>query len=747
MSHSTATELELIIGGMTCAACANRVQRKLNKLDGVTATVNYATEKAAVTAPAGTDPRTLIETVEQAGYTARTVTQAPPAQDPVRALRHRLFVALVLSVPLCDLSLAFWLLPGLRFPGWQWVSLALATPVVLWSAGPFHRAAFKNARHGAASMDTLVSMGVLAAYGWSVYSLLFTTGSELHTGFEITTEAGGSVYLEVAAGVTAFLLAGRYFEARAKRSAGNALRALSTLGVKDVTVLRDGSQVVLPIAQLKVDDLFIVKPGERVAADGVVHEGRCAVDNSMVTGESVPVPVAPGEAVIGGTVAVGGRLIVRATKVGPDTQLAHMARLVEQAQNDKADVQRLADRVAGGFVPVVLVLSALTFGAWLLFGQPTELAFTAALAVLIIACPCALGLATPTALLVATGRAAQLGILIKGASALESTRAVDTVVLDKTGTVTSGKMTLAAVHPREGVDRAELLAMAGAVEDASEHAIALAVVTAARQELASLSQVQDFVALPGLGARGVVDGREVVIGRTSLLATPLPEELETLRRQWESHGKTVVAVEWDGSVAGLLAVADTVKPTAAAAVAELRALGLRPVLLTGDNEATARAVAQEVGIDEVVAEVLPQGKVDMVQRLRSEGRVVAMVGDGVNDAPALATADLGLAMGSGTAVAINAADLILVREDLLAVPDSIRLARRTLGTIRGNLVWAFGYNVAALPLAALGLLNPLIAGAAMALSSAFVVSNSMRLRKFASANPSVGRPEDDRITG
>ncbi|GAA4004155.1 heavy metal translocating P-type ATPase [Allokutzneria multivorans] len=747
MSQSVATELELMIGGMTCAACANRVQRKLNKLDGVTATVNYATEKAAVTAPAGTDPSTLIATIEQAGYTARMVTQEPEPRDPVRALRHRLFVALVLSIPLCDLSLAFWLLPGLRFPGWQWVSLALAAPVVLWSAAPFHRAAFKNARHGAASMDTLVSMGVLAAFAWSVYSLLFTTGSELHTGFEITTEAGGSVYLEVAAGVTAFLLAGRYFEARAKRNAGNALRALSTLAVKDVTVLRDGVQVVVPIAELLVDDLFVVKPGERVGADGVVHEGRCAVDNSMVTGESVPVPVVPGDAVIGGTVAVGGRLIVRATKIGADTQLAQMAKLVEQAQNDKADVQRLADRVAGGFVPVVLVLSALTFAAWLLFGQHTEAAFTAALAVLIIACPCALGLATPTALLVATGRAARLGILIKGASALESTRAVDTVVLDKTGTVTSGRMTLAAVHPREGVDRADLLATAGAVEDASEHAIAAAIVTAARQELASLSQVQDFVALPGLGARGVVDGREVVIGRTSLLATPLPEELETLRQQWESHGKTVVAVEWDGSVAGLLAVADTVKPTAAAAVAELRKLGLRPVLLTGDNSATAHAVAQEVGIDEVVAEVLPQGKVELVQRLREQGRVVAVVGDGVNDAPALATADLGLAMGSGTAVAINAADLILVREDLLAVPDAIRLARRTLGTIRGNLVWAFGYNVAALPLAALGLLNPLIAGAAMALSSAFVVSNSMRLRKFASANPSVGRPEDDRITG
>ncbi|MFB9903911.1 heavy metal translocating P-type ATPase [Allokutzneria oryzae] len=752
MTQSVATdELELVIGGMTCAACANRVQRKLNKLDGVSATVNYATEKAAVTAPAGTDPRTLISTVEQAGYTARLLREErPDERDPVRALRNRLFVAILLSIPLCDLTLALWLLPGLRFPGWQWVSLALATPVVLWSAWPFHRAAVKNARHGAASMDTLVSIGVLAAYGWSMWSLLFTTGDELHTGFEITTEAGGSVYLEVAAGVTAFLLAGRYFEARAKRMAGNALRALSTLGVKDVTVLRDGEPVVLPIAALKVGDLFLVKPGERVAADGEVEQGRCEVDASMVTGESVPVPVGPGDPVIGGTVAVGGRLVVRATKVGDDTQLAHMARLVEQAQNDKADVQRLADRVAGRFVPVVLVLSALTFAAWLLTGQPTEAAFTAALAVLIIACPCALGLATPTALLVATGRAAQLGILIKGASALESTRAVDTVVLDKTGTVTSGKMTLAAVHPYAGVDRAELLAVAGAVEDASEHAIAVAVATAARQELASLSQVEDFVALPGLGAQGTVDGREVVIGRARLFAErgiALPEELENLRTQWESHGKTVVVVARDGAVAGLLAVADTVKPTAAAAVAELRALGLRPVLLTGDNEATARAVAREVGIDEVVAEVLPQGKVELVKALREQGRTVAMVGDGVNDAPALATADLGLAMGSGTDVAINAADLILVRDDLTAVPDSIRLARRTLGTIRGNLVWAFGYNVAALPLAALGLLNPLIAGAAMALSSAFVVSNSMRLRRFASSNPDVGRPEDDRITG
>nr|WP_086787757.1 heavy metal translocating P-type ATPase [Crossiella equi] len=704
---------------MTCAACAARIERKLNKLDGVHAVVNYATERASVSFPATTPLPRVVDAVTAAGYTATPVQQTArtDAPDPVRALWRRLVVSVLLTFPLADLALAMAFVPWLRFPGWQWVCLALAAPVVLWAALPFHRAALRNARHGAASMDTLVSLGVLAAFGWSTYAMF-------------STAVSGGIYLEVAAGVTTFLLAGRYFEARARRTAGDALRSLSLLAAKDVVLLRKGKEVRVPVEQLRVDDLFVVPPGEKIATDGVVESGRSVVDLSMVTGESVPVEVESGAAVVGGTLSHSGRLVVRATGVGADTQLARMTALVEEAQAGKSGAQRLADRVAGVFVPIVLVLAALTLATWLLAGGGAEAAFGAALAVLIIACPCALGLATPTALLVATGRGAQLGILLRGAQALEATRSVDTVLLDKTGTVTTGRMSLAEVH---GEDRETLLRYAGALEAASEHAIAAAITAAARAELGELPEVTDFTALPGLGAQGTVDGHEVVIGRGVLFTDrgwTLPDGLDERRLAWERQGRTVVVLGWAGTARGLLAVLDTVKDTAAAAVAELRALGLHPVLLTGDNEPTARAVAAEVGIDEVHAGVLPQGKAEVVRALQAKGHRVAVVGDGVNDGPALAAADLAMAMGTGTDVALHAADLILVRDSLLAVPDAVRLARATLNTIRGNLWWAFGYNVAAIPVAALGLLNPLIAGAAMALSSAFVVSNSMRLRKF-----------------
>ncbi|MEV6234710.1 heavy metal translocating P-type ATPase [Saccharopolyspora shandongensis] len=742
----TTSELELSISGMTCASCAARIERKLNKLDGVSATVNYATEKAKVSAPEGIDPQKLIAEVEAAGYGAtlpRTERDSGPAAeqddeeaDSTRTLRQRLITSVVLSVPVIALAMV----PALQFTYWQWISLTLAAPVLVWGAWPFHKAAWTNLRHGAATMDTLVSMGTIAAFLWSLYALLFGTAGTpgMTHPFELTiqrTDGAGSIYLEVAAGVTTFILAGRYFEARSKRRAGAALRALLELGAKDVAVLRDGREVRIPTAELAAGDRFVVRPGEKIATDGVIEEGNSAVDASMLTGESVPVEVGPGDNVVGATVNAGGRLVVRATRVGSDTQLAQMAKLVEDAQTGKAAVQRLADRISAVFVPIVIALSVGTLAFWLGSGAGLAAAFTAAVAVLIIACPCALGLATPTALLVGTGRGAQLGILIKGPEVLESTRRIDTVVLDKTGTVTTGQMELVDVHLAAGTDRDEVLRIAGALENASEHPIARAIARGAEQAVGELPAVEGFTNVEGLGVQGIVDGRAVLVGRSALLAEwsqPLTAELAAAKAAAEAEGRTAVAVAWDGQARAVLVVADTVKPTSAQAIAQLRELGLTPVLLTGDNEAVAKSVAKQVGIDEVIAEVLPKDKVDVVTRLQGEGKVVAMVGDGVNDAAALAQADLGLAMGTGTDVAIEASDLTLVRGDLRAAVDAIRLSRRTLRTIRGNLFWAFAYNVAALPLAAAGLLNPMIAGAAMAFSSVFVVSNSLRLRGFRS---------------
>jgi len=742
-----AARVELTLGGMTCASCANRIERKLNKLDGVTATVNYATETAQVTYAEGTTPQDLIAAVESAGYTA--TLPAPPRDEAagdgptpdegaerVRRLRDRLLISAVLTVPVIAMAMV----PALQFTYWQWLSLTLAAPVVVWGAWPFHRAAWVNLRHGAATMDTLISVGTIAALAWSVYALFWGTAGEpgmVHP-FELTirrTDGAGNIYLEAAAGVTTFILAGRYFEARSKRQAGAALRALLELGAKDVAVLRDGREVRIPVDQLAPGDAFVVRPGEKIATDGVVESGSSAVDASMLTGESVPVEVGPGDSVVGATVNAGGRLVVRATRVGGDTQLAQMARLVTEAQNGKAEVQRLADRVSGVFVPIVIALAVGTLGFWIGAGGGVSAAFTAAVAVLIIACPCALGLATPTALMVGTGRGAQLGILIKGPEVLESTRRVDTVVLDKTGTVTTGQMALVDVVAADGEDRDDVLRLAGALEAASEHPIARAITAAAEQRLGDLPAVEGFANREGLGVQGVVDGHAVVAGRVRLLADwsqALPVELERSMAAAEAEGRTVVAVGWDGAARGLLIVADTVKPTSAEAVRRFRDLGLRPVLLTGDNATVARSVARQVGIgeDDVIAEVLPADKVAVVQRLQAEGRVVAMVGDGVNDAAALAQADLGLAMGTGTDVAIEASDLTLVRGDLRVAADAVRLARRTLSTIKGNLFWAFAYNVAALPLAMAGLLNPMIAGAAMAFSSVFVVTNSLRLRGF-----------------
>ncbi|MFB7928106.1 heavy metal translocating P-type ATPase [Streptomyces sp. NPDC056039] len=742
----TDTEVELVIGGMTCASCAARVEKKLNRMDGVTATVNYATEKAKVSHSGDVSVGDLIATVEATGYTAHE--PAPPERptepeetDELRPLRERLVTAVVLAVPVVAMAM----IPALQFAYWQWLSLTLAAPVVTYAAWPFHKAAFTNARHGAATMDTLISVGTSAAFLWSLWALfLGTAGTPGMTHpFELTierTDGAGNIYLEAAAGVTAFLLAGRYFEARAKRTAGAALRALLELGAKDVTVLRDeGREQTVPVAELKVGDRFLVRPGEKIATDGTVVEGSSAVDASMLTGESVPVEVGIGDPVTGATLNVGGRLVVRATRVGSDTQLARMARLVEDAQNGKAAAQRLADRISAVFVPVVIALALGTLGFWLGNGVGLTAAFTAAVAVLVIACPCALGLATPTALMVGTGRGAQLGILIKGPEVLESTRRVDTVVLDKTGTVTTGRMTLLAVHTADGTDEAEVLRLAGALEHSSEHPIARAVADGALERLGgALLRPEDFANVPGLGVQGVVEGHAVLVGRERLLADwamELPESLAEARAAAEKAGRTAIAVAWDGEARAVLEVADAVKETSAEAVERLRALGLTPVLLTGDNEAVARSVAREVGIaaEDVVAEVLPQDKVDVVKRLQAEGRSVAMVGDGVNDAAALAQADLGLAMGTGTDAAIEAGDLTLVRGDLRAAADAIRLSRRTLGTIRSNLFWAFAYNVAALPLAAAGLLTPMIAGAAMAFSSVFVVGNSLRLRTFRAA--------------
>ncbi|WP_326683906.1 heavy metal translocating P-type ATPase [Streptomyces microflavus] len=795
---ANATGAELMIGGMTCASCAARVEKKLNRMDGVTATVNYATEKARVTFAEGLELADLVATVEKTGYTARPI--APPERKPggdpggkpggkptpeqgpapeqgpgqrpqpepgpeyrqepeqatdpdptpadvsaaaaeaeqaasLAALRQRLIVSAVLSVPVVLLAMV----PALQFDNWQWLSLTLAAPVVVWGGLPFHRATWTNLRHGAATMDTLVSMGTLAAFGWSLWALFLGDAGMpgMRHGFDLTVsraDASSTIYLEVAAGVITFILLGRYLEARAKRKSGAALRALMHLGAKDVTVLRSGTEVRVQADRLVVGDRFVVRPGEKIATDGTVIEGSSAVDASMLTGESVPVEVTTGDSVTGATINAGGRLVIEATRIGSDTQLARMARLVEDAQNGKAAAQRLADRISAVFVPIVIALALGTLGFWLGSGAGLTAAFTAAVAVLIIACPCALGLATPTALMVGTGRGAQLGILIKGPEVLETTRRVDTIVLDKTGTVTTGKMTLLTVHTAQDTDENDALRLSGALEHSSEHPIAQAVATGAADRLgATLPTPEDFANIPGLGVQGVVEGHTVLVGRPRLLADAgiaLPPELTAALAESQEQGRTAVAVAWDGKARGVLGVADAVKDGSAAAVAQLRALGLRPVLLTGDNRAVADAVAREVGIDEVYAEVMPEGKVDVVKRLQAEGRSVAMVGDGVNDAAALATADLGLAMGTGTDAAIEASDLTLVRGDLKVTADAIRLSRRTLSTIRGNLVWAFGYNVAALPLAASGLLNPMIAGAAMAFSSVFVVTNSLRLRAF-----------------
>ncbi|MFI0873804.1 heavy metal translocating P-type ATPase [Streptomyces parvus] len=790
-----ASEAELMIGGMTCASCAARVEKKLNRMDGVTATVNYATEKARVTFGKGLKLGDLVATVEKTGYTAHPVAQPPvpapapapegtreagpdpapevspkPAPEPtpesapvpapeftpgsasdpapdsvardieadqevsLAALRQRLLVSAVLASPVVLLAM----IPALQFDYWQWLSLTLAAPVVVWGGLPFHRAAWTNAKHGAATMDTLVSLGTLAAFGWSVWALFLGDAGMpgMRHGFDLTVsraDATSTIYLEVAAGVITFILLGRYLEARAKRKSGAALRALMHLGAKDVAVLRGGREVRVPASTLVVGDRFVVRPGEKIATDGTVVEGSSAVDASMLTGESVPVEVTVGDTVTGATLNAGGRLVVEATRVGADTQLARMAKLIEDAQNGKASAQRLADRISAVFVPIVIALALATLGYWLGNGAGLTAAFTAAVAVLIIACPCALGLATPTALMVGTGRGAQLGILIKGPEVLETTRRADTIVLDKTGTVTTGRMTLQTTHTTDTTTEAEVLRIAGALENASEHPIAQAVATAATDATGPLPTPEDFTNVPGLGVQGTVEGHTVLVGRPRLVADaeiPLPSALARALEEDEAHGRTAVVVAWDGEARGVFGVADAVKESSAAAVAELRALGLEPILLTGDNRAVAEAVAHEVGIDQVHAEVLPEDKVEVIKRLQAEGRVVAMVGDGVNDAAALATASLGLAMGTGTDAAIEASDLTLVRGDLKVTADAIRLSRRTLATIRGNLFWAFGYNVAALPLAASGLLNPMIAGAAMAFSSVFVVTNSLRLRAF-----------------
>jgi Cu+-exporting ATPase len=749
----TDDQIELAISGMTCASCANRIEKKLNKLDGVTATVNYATEKARVTFPPTLSPGDLVSTVEQAGYQAALQAskgsvdngrsmEADATDDPARSLRQRLLISAVLSIPVIAMAM----IPALQFTYWQWLSLTLAAPVVMWGAWPFHTAAWTNLRHGTSTMDTLISMGTLAALGWSLYALFFGTAgmTGMTHPFELTvsrTDGAANIYLEAASGVTTFILAGRYFEARSKRRAGAALRALLELGAKQVAVLRDGPtgrvEELIATDRLAVGDLFVVRPGEKIATDGTIEEGTSAVDASMLTGESVPVEVTTGDSVVGATVNAGGRIIVRAARVGSDTQLAQMAQLVEDAQNGKAEVQRLADRVSGIFVPIVIALAVGTLGLWVGTGGGLAAAFTAAVAVLIIACPCALGLATPTALMVGTGRGAQLGILIKGPEVLESTRKVDTVVLDKTGTVTTGQMAITDVMPADGEHASQVLLMAGALENASEHPIAQAIAKGARDRVGQLPDVEDFASIEGLGVQGTVVGdhrsHAVLVGRPRLLeewSQHLPSDLRDALAAAQAAGGTAVAIGWDGKARGLIVVADAVKPTSAEAVRQLRGLGLTPVLLTGDNEAVARAVAAEVGIDKVIAEVLPQDKVDVVRRLQADGKTVAMVGDGVNDAAALAQADLGLSMGTGADVAIEASDLTLVRGDLRVAADAIRLSRRTLGIIKGNLFWAFAYNVAALPLAAAGLLNPMLAGAAMAFSSVFVVSNSLRLRRF-----------------
>lgn len=721
MTTTAPRTVELDVGGMTCASCAARIERKLGKLDGVTATVNYATEQAHVVYPDDMPLQDLIDVVEKTGYTAAVAAPEEPADtgEGRDRLGARLTIAAAASVPVVLVSM----IPSLQFDYWQWIAFALTTVVVFWCGYPFHRAAAVTARHGMATMDTLVSLGTLAAYGWSTWALVFGTAGHIGMTHEFTFRPGahdpsGQIYLEVAAGVTTFLLAGRYAESRAKRRSGAALRALLEVGAKDVSVLRDGTEQRIPVSALRVGDEFVVRPGEKIATDGRVVRGRAAVDTSMLTGESVPVEVGEGDAVVGGTLDTDGLLTVRADRVGSDTRLAHIAKLVTEAQSGKAHAQRLADRVSAVFVPVVLTIAVATLTVWLLLGhQPTE-AFTAAVAVLIVACPCALGLATPTALLVGTGRGAQMGILIKGPEVLEQTRRIETVVLDKTGTVTTGRMEFEGVIAAPGEDRDRVLALAAAVESGSEHPVAQALVRA----VSAPPTVTGFVNRPGIGVEGVVDGHDVRVGRAQ---GAVPAEVQSRL----PDGRTSVIVSWDGRVRGALVVADAVKPTSAEAIREIRGLGMTPVLLTGDSEAVATAVAREVGIDRVIAEVLPDRKAATIARLREDG-AVAMVGDGVNDAAALATADVGIAMGTGTDAAIEASDLTLVRGDLRSVPDAIRLSRRTLATIKGNLFWAFAYNVAAIPLAATGLLNPMIAGLAMALSSLFVVGNSLRLRRF-----------------
>ena len=738
------TDVDLSIEGMTCSSCAARIERKLNKLPGVVATVNYATEKAHVVLPDDVSIDDAIAVVEATGYHAIAPEPAHSDDAPEEPeagrndLRQRLLVSTALTIPVVLMAMV----PVLQFTYWQWASLTLAAPVVVWGAWPFHRAAWVNLRHGAATMDTLVSMGVLAAFLWSVYALFI--GGAGAPGMTMTFSLlphGGSgaseIYLEVAAAVTVFILLGRYLEERAKSRSSEALRALASMGAHDAAVLRGGIGGVetrVPISDVVVGDLFVVRPGEKVATDGVVVEGASAIDASLLTGEPMPVEVGPGSSVVGATVNVGGRLVVQATRVGADTQLARISRLVEQAQAGKAPVQRLADRVSAVFVPIVIVLAIVTLVGWIVITGEVSMALTAAVAVLIIACPCALGLATPTALLVGTGRGAQLGVLIKGPQVLESTRRVDTIVLDKTGTVTTGRMALVDVVGATDADAERLLSLVASVENASEHPVARAIAAGALERGVTIEQVESFRSHGGRGVEGVVDGVAVVAGRPSWVFTEWsltePARLATARTAHESAGRSVVLVAADGEVTGLVVVADTVKPTSAEAVTGLRELGLTPVLLTGDHGAAARAVAEEVGIADVIADVLPEEKVAAVARLQGTGAVVAMVGDGVNDAAALAQADLGLAMGTGTDVAIEAADITVVRGDLLAVVDAIRLSRRTLAIIKGNLFWAFAYNVAAIPLAMVGLLNPLVAGAAMAFSSVFVVTNSLRLRRF-----------------